>query len=132
MKLELSQSSILAAREIVKDNNIANRNKRLHEHNLSTYEYTSGQKNIELFGEEEFKKLNRYENDFYNYRKILRKIIMKSLKYEKDSSLYYIPKGSKYFLEQISENYRQVFTDSGLDQRITISVEALEIRDWWI
>ena len=44
MKLELSQSSILAAREIVKDNNIANRNKRLHEHNLSTYEYTHGQK----------------------------------------------------------------------------------------
>ena len=40
MKLEISQSSILASREIVKDNKIANVNKRLHEHNLSTYEYS--------------------------------------------------------------------------------------------
>ena len=132
MKLELSQSSILAAREIVKDKTIAKKNKRLHEHNLSSYEYINGQKNVELFGEDEFKKLNKYENNFYDYRRILRKIIMKLLKFEKHPSLYSIPKGSKYFLEQINENFRQVFYDAGLDQKITNSEEGLEIRDWWI
>ena len=44
MQLEISQSSILAAREIVKDSNIVNANKRLHEHHLSSYEYSVGKK----------------------------------------------------------------------------------------
>ena len=84
MKLEISQSSILAAREIVKDSNIVDANKRLHEHHLSSYEYSAGKKNIELFGEDEFIKLNKYESDFFNYRKELRKLIMKIVKYEKN------------------------------------------------
>ena len=132
MKLEISQSSILASREIVKDNKIANVNKRLHEHNLSTYEYSEGKKAIKIFGEDEFIKLNEYENDFFNYRRELRKLIMKIVKYEKDSSIYSIPKGSVHYLPQISENFRQVFTDAGLDLKIDNSEEGKEIRDWWM
>ena len=57
MKFEISQSSILAAREIVKDKNIINTNKRLHVHNISTFHYVNGEQFIKVYGKDEFLEL---------------------------------------------------------------------------
>ena len=132
MKFEISQSSILAAREIVKDKNIINTNKRLHVHNISTFHYVNGEQFIKVYGKDEFLELNEYEYDQSKYRKILRKLIMKILKKDKDPSIYSIPKGSIHFFPQLTENFRQLFTDAGLDLKITNSEENLEVRDWWL
>ena len=50
MKYEISQSSILAAREIVKDIKIITANKKLHNHYISTFAYTSGKEHLTTYG----------------------------------------------------------------------------------
>ena len=83
--------------------------------------------------EDLFKELNQSDGkDAHSYRKSLRKLLMKILKHEKDSSIYAIPRGSKHFFECIDENFKQIFIDAGLSQKITNSDESREIRDWWL
>ena len=133
MKYEISQSSILAAREIVKDIKIITANKKLYSHYISTFAYTSGKEHLTTYGEDLFKELNQSDGkDAHSYRKSLRKLLMKILKHEKDSSIYAIPRGSIHFFECIDENFKQIFIDAGLSQKITNSDESREIRDWWL
>ena len=42
--LEISESAIFAAIELIKDKEIDQKNKKFHQHNLNTYDYPSGKK----------------------------------------------------------------------------------------
>ncbi len=133
MKYEISQSSILAAREIVKDQKIISANKKLYSHYISTFAYTSGKEHLIAYGRDLFEELNQSDGkDLFAYRKSLRKLLMKILKHEKDSSIYAIPRGSIHFFDCIDENFKQIFIDAGLNQKITNTDESKEIRDWWL
>ncbi len=129
--LEISESAIFAAIELIKDKEIDKKNKKFHQHNLNTYDYPSGKKIIKLAGEHEFIQLIGSEEDRNLYKKKLRKILMNILKKNKGPELFSLPMGIKHFLEKFDDNFIQVLNSCDLLIKLNHKEETKEIRDWW-
>lgn len=131
MLLEISESSIFAAIELVKDRLIEKKNKKLYQHNINTYDYPNGKQIIKLIGNNKFKELINAENNYEEYKKILRKIIMQILKKKRGPELYSLPIGIKHFLEKFDDNFKQVLESCDLLLKFDNRKETQEIREWW-
>ena len=128
---EISESSICAAIELAKDKKIDKKDKKLHQHYLSTYDYPNGNKIIKLVGEEEFLKLEQSINDKNEYKRTLRVIIMNLLKKNKGHELFSLPTGINHFLEKFDDNFIQVLDSCDLLIKFNHKEETKEIREWW-
>ena len=131
MNITLNKSSLLAAIEISKDQNILKNNDLNYLESIKTsFDIKNGQKLIELIGLEIINELNTKIKE-HDYQIILRQILSKYLKDEKPGFLLRITGGRDYFLNYIDENFEQLLNDAGLYNEINLSKEGREIGNWW-
>lgn len=131
MNIILNKSSLLAAIEISKDNNILKINDLNYLESIKTsFDIKGGQKLIELIGLEVINELNTKIKE-YDYQIALRVILTQYLKNEKPGFLLRVTGGRDFFLDYIDENFEQLLNDAGLYNEINLSKEGREIGSWW-
>lgn len=131
MNITLNKSSLLAAIEISKDQNILKNNDLNYLESIKTsFDIKNGQKLIELIGLEAINELNTKIKE-YDYQIALRVILIKYLKNEKPGFILRVTHGRDFFLDYIDENFEQLLNDAGLYNQINLSKEGREIGYWW-
>ena len=131
MNIRLTKSSLLAAQEIVKDQEIKKyKDLNFLESYKTALDIPNGKKIIETLGRETIVDLVKATKDT-NYQLALRKILTNYIKKIKPGFMYRIMDGRKRFLNFVSENFEQLLKEAGLLEKIDLSEEGQKVSNWW-